>query len=875
MDMDTLYKLFYIIGVLIAVVAGLWKFIAKRAEERPPERRKRKYVEGLRKATAFIDMRRLNQDDDPEPADDVSEIIRVDVERLYVPLKTTSQVLFAREPPRALDNIASPSVQDPRPLAEVVADTENNRLVIIGDPGAGKTTFIRYLAYVLCRIWLGECKPSDYGFCRRPFPLLLKVSELARHIREWRQKTEKVNPTGPEWLTHCMGATARATGVPLGPVFFERLLTSGEAILLIDSIDEGVSEDERKEIAKIIEDAATTEFAGKCRFVVTSRPTAYHGEVVINGFHRVEIAKFDDKDIQAFIAGWCDVMYQGEDEASLKQRRKHLWDDIRSKPAVLDVARTPLTLTVLARLHHKNKVLPEQRAELYDQVLDLLATSRSAPQRTREFLEALALFMQAHPEGRKTELTLWQGAESIAGHFEGPSEKAKVKVAERFLEDATVNTGIVVKHGNIVKFWHECFRELLAASAIAGEKIDEQRNILAAQGQKLFAPEWREVIVLLGGLTHQKKGPQDVDKIISTLLAGCDRDSLAVRCQGAGLIGALLRDAGLGKYRPSDPAAHEFLKQHVPLVFLREPPERVPIELAIEAADALGYLGDPRLARENFAANWVTIPAGEFVMGAQKRDPAQPNFDEDARHDESPPHSVYLDAYQIARYPVTVAEFARFVDGGGYQHQAFWQAGGFAECSARGRPDRWEKQLLFPSRPVVSVSWYEAAAYAVWADRNLLAGCRLPTEAQWERAARGPGGTARKYPWGDATRNRALLNFDGNVGSVTPVGVYPLGAAPIEGKNTHGVDDMAGNVWEWCWDWYAGDYYPNSPPANPCGAKSGPNRVLRGGHWVAESYAPTPASWRGGGGGCRSAARGNCVSHDRAGFFGFRLAAVQ
>ena len=102
------------------------------------------------------------------------------------------------------------------------------------------------------------------------------------------------------------------------------------------------------------------------------------------------------------------------------------------------------------------------------------------------------------------------------------------------------------------------------------------------------------------------------------------------------------------------------------------------------------------------------------------------------------PHEVYLDAYRIARYPVTVGQYRQFVDDEGYQDQRWWKAGVSASSP---QPDDWEAQLPYPSRPVVNVSWWEAAAFCAWA------GCRLPTEAEWERAARGTEG--RKYPWGD------------------------------------------------------------------------------------------------------------------------------
>jgi formylglycine-generating enzyme required for sulfatase activity len=137
---------------------------------------------------------------------------------------------------------------------------------------------------------------------------------------------------------------------------------------------------------------------------------------------------------------------------------------------------------------------------------------------------------------------------------------------------------------------------------------------------------------------------------------------------------------------------------------------------------------------------------------------------------------------------------------------------------------------------VVSVSWHEATAYCAWLTerrramrlaRSPIGVVRLPTEAEWEYAARGKDG--RKYPWGQETPDPERLNFDRNIGNPTPVGIYPAGDTP------EGVQDLAGNVWEWCADWYAEDYYrtcaAQDTVRNPQGPATGQYRALRGGSW--------------------------------------------
>jgi len=296
-------------------------------------------------------------------------------------------------------------------------------------------------------------------------------------------------------------------------------------------------------------------------------------------------------------------------------------------------------------------------------------------------------------------------------------------------------------------------------------------------------------------------------------------------------------------YRPTDLRYQELLDR-VMAIFDAERAKGIDIKVIIEAAEALGQAGDPRFTDAARAENWVTIPAGEFLMGAQKDDPSRPNYDREAYEEEAPVHRVSLDAYQIARYPVTVGEYLRFVEAEGYEDESLWTQQGFGKWST---PEGWEEQLEHPTRPVVGVSWYEAAAYAAWM------GCRLPTEAEWERAARGPEG--RRYPWGDDKPDPLLLNYsESKINCPTPVGIYSRGTTP------DGILDMAGNVWEWCSDWFA--EYPKTGVKAPKGPLSGSGRVLRGGSWNNN-----PRN-------CRATYRNNNDPDERNDNIGFRLVSL-
>jgi formylglycine-generating enzyme required for sulfatase activity len=208
----------------------------------------------------------------------------------------------------------------------------------------------------------------------------------------------------------------------------------------------------------------------------------------------------------------------------------------------------------------------------------------------------------------------------------------------------------------------------------------------------------------------------------------------------------------------------------------------------------------------------VEVPAGEFLMGST-------DADSNAASDEKPQRKVYLDAFLIDRTEVTNAMYARCVQASACRPP------NDVKSSKRSS---YYGNAQYANYPVVYVSWNDAQAYCKWA------GSRLPTEAEWEKAARGPStgsGGGRIYPWGNEPPDAQRSNFAGKAGDTTPVGAYPVGASP------YGALDMAGNVWEWVADWYDEKYYASMPARNPQGPGSGQNRVRRGGSWYyPQSY---------------------------------------
>jgi iron(II)-dependent oxidoreductase len=216
---------------------------------------------------------------------------------------------------------------------------------------------------------------------------------------------------------------------------------------------------------------------------------------------------------------------------------------------------------------------------------------------------------------------------------------------------------------------------------------------------------------------------------------------------------------------------------------------------------------------------FVDIPGGSFSMGSHE-----------GQDDETPIHVVHVDGFAIAPYPVTREEYARFIDSTGHPPPREWLSPAF---------DR-------PDFPVVGVSWNDAAAYCAW-----RGDARLPTEAEWERAARG-GREGERYPWGD--RIPAWIPDDGRGPRPSP---WPV---TLGESNGYGLFGIAANVHEWCADWHAPDYYSTSPARNPSGPPGGARRTSRGGSW---RHAVTIS---------RTAARSRLDPSFRYTDYGFRIA---
>jgi iron(II)-dependent oxidoreductase len=210
----------------------------------------------------------------------------------------------------------------------------------------------------------------------------------------------------------------------------------------------------------------------------------------------------------------------------------------------------------------------------------------------------------------------------------------------------------------------------------------------------------------------------------------------------------------------------------------------------------------PQVYIGNDGAPMIFVPAGIFEMGSDIGD-----------IDETPVHKVYLDEFYIDVYEVTNAQYKRFIEATGHPKPLYWDN---PKCNA-------------PDQPVVGVTWQDALEYCRWA------GKRLPTEAEWEKSAR--GGLSEGEPISEDDEDQSMVSQENpGLESAYPVGFFS--------PNAYGLHDMERNAWEWCHDWYNEDYYAKSPEKNPQGPDLGEEKVLRGGSWFSGIYTTLPPSYR-------------------------------
>ncbi|HET91329.1 MAG TPA: NACHT domain-containing protein [Chloroflexi bacterium] len=737
----------------------------------------------------------------------------------------------------------------PMPIDEAL--NKEGALVILGDPGAGKSTLMKHLALHLAR---------DEG---GPLPILLPLNAYAEALQR-----EEISLQA--YLARYYAA--RRKGLAGVEALFDHALAEGQAVVLLDGLDE--VQDRRQYVNQLVEDFVAAHsgraHAGRegNRFVVTSRIVGYRDASLSGARWPVyTLTDWGREEIERFAARWTlafEIATHGdtpEARVAAEEERQDLLNAILPDSGIERLASNPLLLTIMALIKRQRVTLPHQRVKLYELYLETLISAwnkaRALDKRpvgpevryleTVQVLAPLALWLRE--ESPSAGLVSREQAERwLMDYYRrewdespGPARRS----AREFLRGVRNYSNLLVERGqNRYGFLHLTFEEMLAAKGIAllGSR-EGFETMMDRVCQHWLTPAWRETLLLTVGVFGiVKQDPFTAGQMLRQLCAedlpGDDRGRNVVLAGEAlvdvGEVGADRRSAGVVTRRLVETMQDR----------------RVPAPARRDAGHVLGRLG---WAPEGGLDVWIEIPPGPFLYGDGKEE----------RVIETP--------YRIGKYPVTNRQFARFVEAGGYERRKCWSEEGWAwrtgaydskapdwlrdflaenrPPETRDRPYWWEDARLgSPLCPVVGVSWFEAEAYCRWLaleaglDLDAPDAHRLPTDEEWERAVRGTDG--RAYPWGDDW-DRACLNcaewwagrafssdddrkawreseaYEEANPSPTAVVTFP------EGANSLGLWDGAGNVWEWTNSWYSkGDDW----------------RTVRGGSWWHDQSSARCAS---------------------------------
>ncbi len=769
-----------------------------------------------------------------------------------------------RAPEEWAELAARGEVEHRRPALETLCRYPH--LTLLGDPGSGKSTLVDFVTLCLAGAQLGDC--LDTGLERLgaawTMPALLPLRVILRDY------AARGLPAG-QGLWAFLGAEAARCDPALAgllPALEPTLRQPAGALLLLDGLDEVPEAHRYREQLKAAVERFALDFP-QCRIVLTSRPYAYQ-DVALRpvNFEVRRLAPFTPEQVATFITRWYthaglkDAKFGPENAARYAERLAH---EVQRNPRLADLATTPLLLALMASLHRwrEGGSLPEKRQELYEESVKLLLDLWQRPKQVldaqgvsvskeydvftelgighdalRRVLNGIAY--AAHKNQPQLTGTHDIRAGELAGALYEAADKGKTPDQQRVIQYLTDRVGLLVEReqGRIYTFPHRTFQEYLAACYLADNRR-ELYKCLRADDER-----WREAMLLAAA----KAVSGSSDAIWDWIETFCPTPEPPVAPEDADWYAALRVAQALVEvelYRQTPEAYQRRLLERLQtwlVALLQTPGQPLPVAERAAAGRTLGRLDDPRFSGPCGLPKFISLPEGEFWMGSPEEEVAQivKATGRDWAKRELPRHRVAVSAFALAKYPTTNAMFAHFIEAGGYANpdwwqgipQDFWRGDGTVKDyfgGKRKQPYLWDDaRFNGANQPVVGVTWYEAVVYCRWLTATLHDGYeyRLPTEAEWEYAARGTAG--RRYTWGDEwlehCANTAALNLE----QPTPVGIFPAGATP------EGLLDLTGNVWEWCKDWFDEKEYARRAgqvARDPQGPDKGTAKVLRGGGW--------------------------------------------
>jgi formylglycine-generating enzyme required for sulfatase activity len=815
---------------------------------------------------------------------------------VYVPLDTSTLIPKGEHLAQWLSLgkwdrwLNAPEVRDQaRPVSAIEALAHHRELTLLGKPGSGKSTFGANLLLAMAQTWQGLGTELDRLGESWTHGGLFPIRVVLRRFAERLPPGHGPARAGDLW--DFIAADLHAAGYGMSErttEYVRRISRTSGSLMLLDGLDECGSGATRQRVLAAVRELMRS--AGpRCRFLLTARPYAWPGGPD-PGQGVYALADLDDARIEQFVCGWYGALVKRRWLSPGDGERK-MTDLLaaRQRPDLAPLARNPLLLTLMATLHANRGRLPDDRADLYNESVDLLmlrwnrqiGTDQALLQALgipslklsdlREVLEELAFTVHAEAAaGRPSPAT----ADGTADIGEGRLLRAFKPLLTDSLDKAAVvveyienRAGLLIGQGEKdgerqFAFPHRTFQEFLAACHLAA------RADFPAECARLAraAPDhWQVALALAARVAKAERGASAADELIGGRSVTERRkrqppEPADWTC--ALLAGQQLQEIGLGAIRKSERTraiADRVTGWVTELLPVHPHQGGLPAVQRAMAGDLLARLGDPRFDPERFylptddLLGFVPVPADpEFRIGTRKAHAKR--VSEFCGHDigasEINDLPTPTPGFWIARYPVTVAQL-----------QAFCKAQGFelGNADALRDPD---------NRPARRVSWPEALAYCAWLNAMLAESpaladtaparlmreqgwqVALPSELEWETAARG-GLADAVFPWGD-TPDPDRANFgESKIGDSSAVGCFPA--------NGFGLYDMVGNLFEWTRSRYAPYPYRSDSGREATGSGGNGLLVVRGGSWSDHR------------GNARCAYRVRILPGYRLGYLGFRV----
>jgi formylglycine-generating enzyme required for sulfatase activity len=751
------------------------------------------------------------------------------LDNVYVPLTTSAGTGGEPKGEADLPRRAFGEREKPQLLLDLL---DRQSLYVSGAPGSGKSTFCRWATWLLCEGAMPpQPIPAPEGYSENfprtldnRLPLSVRLREFWPYLPEIPDCRELSSKQLEDALRYWL-EKKEPGGLTWDEV--EAHLRYGSALLIFDGVDEvpAIRGEElrgskpRQMLVSGLIDAVSQWTGAGNRVLITSRPYALEEEDVRKlGILHAPLEDLREALQELLVRRWFHIL-EVSSETGADSARKMI-ADMRGRDELGTFAANPLLLTAMCVVYHEGRRLPQDKADLYARTVERVLFNRypdpQAVDLVQARLSAIAYGMHTG-EGLDEQRTI-PLAEVTYGDMDRVLEgfRRQSRLSEDELKnildtrsDLLSRSGLLISQGkDRAAFYHLSFQDYFAAKRL----LDlEGGKLLEAFQLRAPVPEWRNALSFAFAVLQAERRTQAIS-FLDRLMACVQPDSPL----GLQVVVADCLEIVVGKgIRPD-----EKLREHFLQICLTAIEREVTVRERMVLGLALGQLGDPRIVSDlRQREGYVEIPAGDYSIGGERK-----------------PYKLRK-PFLLARYPVTNRQYRLFVeDEQGYENPKWWSDEGkrWLKKSRVSEPALWSNSKWNgANQPVVGISFWEAEAFCN------SAGGRLPTEQEWEAAARGPA--RLEYPWGNEWTDGIANSREAGLRVTSPVGLFPRSRS-----KTLGLEDMAGNVWEWTSSLY-------DPRAKELGA----SRVLRGGGWFLDARD------------CRSACR--YVAHptyryDRIGF---------